>query len=70
MACYIDEDDVQEKILQDLEDTHYEGWLSIEPHMMAAVHAGQDIDDSGEARKLWVEYAKRLEKMVSRVTAK
>ncbi|MDG2169525.1 MAG: TIM barrel protein [Opitutales bacterium] len=70
VACYIDEDDIQEKILQDLEDTHYEGWLSIEPHMMAAVHAGQDIDDSGDARKVWLEYAKRLEKMVSRVTGK
>ena len=69
VACYVDEDDVQGRIIRDLEDTHYEGWLSIEPHMKAAVHAGQDIDDSGEARKVWVEYAKRLEKLVDQVLA-
>ena len=69
VACHVDEDPVQERILKDLEETGYDAWLSIEPHIMAAVHAGQDIDDSGDARRVWVEYAKRLENLVSTVTA-
>jgi sugar phosphate isomerase/epimerase len=69
VACHVDEDAVQERILKDLEETGYDSWLSIEPHMKAAVHAGQDIDESGEARMVWVEYAKRLENLVSKVTA-
>jgi hypothetical protein len=39
-----------------LRDTGYDGWLSIEPHIKAAIHAGQDVDDSGEGRAVWVEF--------------
>ncbi len=69
VTCHVDEDTVQERILQDLYVSGYDGWLSIEPHMKAAIHAGQDIDESGEARRVWVEYAARLESLVSKVTA-
>ena len=65
VACHVDEDPVQKRILDDLESTGYDGWLSIEPHLKAAIHAGQDIDESGEARQVWVEYARRLENLVS-----
>ena len=65
VACYVDEDPLQKRILDDLESTGYDGWLSIEPHLKAAIHAGQDIDESGEARRVWVEYARRLENLVS-----
>ncbi|MEX2578278.1 MAG: sugar phosphate isomerase/epimerase family protein [Verrucomicrobiales bacterium] len=68
ITCHVDEDPVQRRILQDLEDTGYDGWLSIEPHLKAAIHAGQDVDDSGEARQVWVEYAKRLEALVASLT--
>jgi sugar phosphate isomerase/epimerase len=68
VTCHVDEDPVQARILSDLEATSYNGWLSIEPHMKAAIHAGQDIDESGEARRVWVEYAKRLEQLVSSIT--
>lgn len=68
VACHVDEDPVQERILRDLEATGYDGWLSIEPHLKAAIHAGKDIDESGEARKVWVEYARRLEKLVARIS--
>jgi len=68
VTCHVDEDPVQRRIIADLEATGYDGWLSIEPHLKAAVHAGQDVDDSGEARVVWVEYAKRLEKLVSEIT--
>ncbi len=67
VTCHADEDPVQKRILEDLEATGYDGWLSIEPHLKAAVHAGQDIDDTGEARRVWIEFGKRLEKLVNSI---
>ena len=67
VTCYVDEDPVQERILKDLGATGYDGWLSIEPHIKAAIHAGQDVDDSGEGRVVWVNFAKRLEGLVSEI---
>ena len=64
-TCHVDEDPVQRKIIQDLKDTGYNGWLSIEPHIKAAIHAGQDVDDSGDGRAVWVDFAKRLEVLVA-----
>lgn len=64
ITCHVDEDPVQRRILQDLKDNGYDGWLSIEPHIKAAIHAGQDVDDTGEAREVWVEYTRRLEALV------
>jgi len=65
VTCHVDEDPVQRRIFADLEANGYDGWLSIEPHIKAAIHAGQDVDDSGEARVVWVEFARRLEKLVA-----
>ncbi len=65
VTCHVDEDPTQRRIFADLEATGYDGWLSIEPHLKAAIHAGQDVDDTGEARLVWVEFAKRLEKLVA-----
>lgn len=67
VTCYVDEDPVQERILKDLEAIGYDGWLSIEPHIKAAIHAGQDVDDSGEGRVVWVNFAKGLERLVSEI---
>ena len=67
ITCHADEDPVQAKIFADLEATGYDGWLSIEPHIKAAIHAGKDVDDSGEGRMVWVEFAKRLEKLVASI---
>ena len=67
VTCYVEEDPVQERILKDLEATGYDGWLSIEPHIKAAIHAGQDVDDSGEGRVVWVNFAKGLERLVSEI---
>lgn len=69
VTCHVDEDPVQRRILEDLVRTGYQGWLSIEPHLKAAIHAGQDIDESGEARRVWVDFARRLEALVAEVTA-
>lgn len=65
VTCHVDEDPAQARILSDLASTGYDGWLSIEPHIKAAIHAGQDIDDSGEGRRVWVEFAKRLESLIA-----
>lgn len=65
ITCHVDEDPVQRRILQDLKNNGYDGWLSIEPHIKAAIHAGQDVDDTGEAREVWVEYTRRLEALVN-----
>lgn len=65
ITCHVDEDPVQRRVLQDLKNRGYEGWLSIEPHIMAAIHAGKDVDDSGKAREVWVEYTRRLEALVN-----
>jgi sugar phosphate isomerase/epimerase len=65
VTCHVDEDPVQRRIFADLEANGYDGWLSIEPHIKAAIHAGKDVDDSGEARVVWVEFARRLEKLVA-----
>ena len=67
VACHVDEDPVQKRILEDLSTTSYDGWLSIEPHIKAAIHAGQDIDESGEGRRVWVDFAQRLERMVATI---
>jgi len=67
VTCHVDEDPVQKRILEDLAATGYDGWLSIEPHLKAAIHAGQDIDESGDGRRVWVEFAKRLESMVAAI---
>lgn len=67
VTCYVDEDPVQERILKDLGATGYDGWLSIEPHIKAAIHAGQDVDDSGEGRVVWVNFAKGLEGLASEI---
>lgn len=63
-TCYPEEDPIQERIFRDLIARNYEGWISIEPHIMAAIHAGKDVDDTGEAQRVWVDYARRLETFV------
>ena len=67
ITCHVDEDPVQRRIIVDLKATGYDGWLSIEPHLKAAIHAGKDVDDSGEGRLVWVEFAKRLEQLVAQI---
>ncbi len=69
VTCHVDEDPVQRRILEDLVKTGYTGYLSIEPHIKAAIHAGQDVDDSGDGRAVWVDFASRLEILVAEVLA-
>ena len=64
VTCYPDEDPVQERILSDLAARGYQDWISIEPHMAAAVHLGQEATGD-EARRIWLEYAKRVEALAA-----
>lgn len=65
-VCYADEDgdDIPRRAFQDLKNRGYEGCISIEPHLAAQVHAGQDVDDSSAAAKIYVEYGRRVMKLI------
>lgn len=63
-TCYPDEDPVQARIFGDLKKRGYDGWLSIEPHLAAAVHAGQDVVDPKKNAAIFVDYGRRLMKLV------
>lgn len=66
ITCYPDEDPVQLRILKDLKATGYDGWLSIEPHMKAAVHAGKDVEDAAAATEVFLEYGRRIKELVAK----
>jgi sugar phosphate isomerase/epimerase len=61
VTCYPDEDPNQAKILADLKARGYDGWISIEPHLHAAIHAGKDVDNAEQAKAAYVEYARRIQ---------
>ncbi|MCJ8330964.1 MAG: sugar phosphate isomerase/epimerase [Lentisphaeria bacterium] len=63
--CYPDEDPVQARILADLKATNYDGWISIEPHMHATVHTGKEVSDEEAAKESYIEYTRRLEKIIN-----
>jgi sugar phosphate isomerase/epimerase len=63
-TCYPDEDPVQPRILKDLKARGYDGWLSIEPHLEAAIHAGKDVQDVKKASWVYVEFGRRLMRIV------
>jgi sugar phosphate isomerase/epimerase len=65
VTCYPDEDPVQSRIFADLKARNWSGYLSIEPHMAAAVHAGKDVADPKMAANIFVEYGRRLMKQVA-----
>jgi len=65
-TCYPDEDPTQLKVLSDLKKRGYDGWLSIEPHMAAAIHAGKQATDAKAAADIYVEYAKRTVALVAK----
>lgn len=66
-VCYPDEDPIQARVLSDLKARDYDGWVSIEPHLHAQIHAAQEITNEKAARTAWVEYARRLEALVAKV---
>ncbi len=67
-TCYPDEDPVQERVLRDLVADGYNSWLSIEPHMAAAIHLGKEAEGDA-AREIWLEYTRRIEALVEKVSS-
>ena len=53
--------------LRDLFQSGYDGGISIEPHMESVIHAGQTITDADAAYRNYIEYGRRLEKLVEQV---
>jgi sugar phosphate isomerase/epimerase len=52
------------EIVADLLAGGYDGGFSIEPHLAAVVHLAKEASDPEEAYRLYVEYGKRLERLV------
>jgi sugar phosphate isomerase/epimerase len=65
VTCWPDEDPMQKRVLADLKAYGYKGWVSIEPHLAAIIHEGKKADDPQAARKTWVEYAQRLDRILA-----
>ena len=66
VTCYPDEDPAQLKVIADLKKRGYDGWLSIEPHMAAVIHADKQVDDARAAADIYVEYARRIEVLAAK----
>lgn len=69
--CYPGEGDSgAREILTDLVKDGYDGFLSIEPHMIAVVHLGKSADADPEAAyNTYVEYGRRLMNLMDELQA-
>ena len=66
-AVYCGEGDARVKeVLTDLKKRGYDGGLSIEPHIAAKVHKGEQAD-SDAGYKIYVNYGKKLMKLVESI---
>jgi len=54
------------EIVRDLLAKGYDGGCSIEPHLAAVIHTGQKADSEAQLYESYVEYGKRLIKIVDR----
>lgn len=52
------------EIVKDLLDSGYDGGFSIEPHLAAIIHLAQEADNPNAQHKVYVEYGRRLMKLV------
>lgn len=61
VQCYPNEGEGDiPRIMSDLKNRGYDGYISIEPHMAAVVHEGKDVDNAADAADVYVEYGKRI----------
>jgi sugar phosphate isomerase/epimerase len=56
------------EVLADLVDRGYEEAISIEPHLEAVIHEGKAASDEEAAYKSYVEYGKRIMRLVDEVS--
>lgn len=52
------------RVLSDLRQRGYAGWLSIEPHMVSVIHEGKSAGDRVSAASLFIEYGRRAERLL------
>ncbi len=57
------------RIVKDLLDSGYEGGISIEPHLAAIVHEGKAASESQDSYALYLEYGRRLMRLVDKAKA-
>jgi sugar phosphate isomerase/epimerase len=57
------------EILGDLLSKGYDGGISIEPHLAAVIHTGQQADNEDALYRSYTEYGRRLMAIVDEVTA-
>lgn len=66
--CYCGEGDGYVRaIVMDLLGNGYDGGLSIEPHLAAVIHTGQKAADESQLYATYIEYGRRLMKIVENV---
>ena len=62
VACYPDEGmGHNREVFASLKSRGYDGCISIEPHIAAVVHLAKDVEDTEQARTIYVEYARRTQ---------
>ena len=57
------------EIISDLLAKGYEGGISIEPHLTAVIHTGQQAQNEDALYESYTEYGRRLIRIVEEVTA-
>ncbi len=55
-------------IVADLRRTGYDGWYSIEPHIVSVIHEGRDASGNEDrARAVFLQYGKTFEELYRNV---
>ena len=57
------------QILADLLERGYDGFVSIEPHLEAVIHTGQEASSKQAAYDSYVEYGRRLMRIIEEIKA-
>jgi sugar phosphate isomerase/epimerase len=57
------------RILTDLLERGYDGGISIEPHITSVIHLAQEAKDPELSFKTYVEYGRKLEKLVQSISS-
>ena len=69
--CYCGEGDGHvSAIVQDLLATGYDGGFSIEPHLAAVIHTGQQADNADQLYQSYTEYGRRLMAIIHEASAR
>lgn len=58
-----------QRTLCDLAQEGYDGFISIEPHLAAIIHESKDADDPDAAYRYYIEYGRRLMKLIDEAKA-